>query len=43
MRFQIVDTYVDSLDHVQEISLQDQRLSGMIEHTCRLLQLLKVF
>ncbi len=42
MRLQIINAYVDTLDHVEEVSLQDERLSRMVEHARSLLKFLEV-
>lgn len=42
MAFEKLDADANSLNHIMEIRLEDQRFSGMIEHSSRLLELLKV-
>jgi len=33
---------IDTLDHVQKVGLENEGLAGMIEHSSRLIKLLKV-
>jgi hypothetical protein len=42
MCFQVVYADVDTLDHVQEVGLQDKRFSGMVEHARSMFKLLEV-
>lgn len=30
--FEVLDTQVDAFHHIQEVDLQDQRFSGMVQH-----------
>ena len=39
---EVLQAYVNSLNHKKKVSLQDERLSRMIEHVCGMLELLKI-
>lgn len=43
MAFEKIDANVDSFHHVQKVTLKDEGLPRMIEHSRRRLQLLEVF
>lgn len=42
MRLQIINAYVDTLNHVEEVGLQDERLPRMVEHASGLLKFLEI-
>lgn len=42
MCLQVLDAYIDTFDHVQEISLQHKRFPGVIQHPRRMLELLEI-
>lgn len=42
MSFEVLYTYVHSLDHVEEFCLEDQGVAWVVEHTGSVLQFLEV-
>lgn len=43
MSFKVVNTNVNTLDHVKEVVLKDERFPRMIEHASSMFKLGKVF
>jgi len=43
MAFEKVEAYVDAFHHIQEIVLEDERFSGMVEHPSRMFEFLEIF
>ena len=43
MGFEVVDTDVNTLYHIEEVHLEDEGLSRVIEHTCSIFQFLEIF